>query len=58
MRYDQEMEEPFEYIVLYRYAGQSADSPSVWWRMAKDKRPREFPKELGVAPANILLLYS
>lgn len=58
VRYDEEMEEPFEFIVLYRYAGQSADSPSVWWRLAKDKRPQEFPKELGVAPANVLLLYS
>ena len=55
--YVEEMEEPFETILQFRYAGQRADSPAVWWRIAKDKRPSPFPAELGVAPANILLLY-
>jgi molybdate transport system ATP-binding protein len=51
------MEEPFETILHFRYAGQSDGSPAVWWRLSKEKRPQEFPKELGVAAANILLLY-
>ena len=55
--YDKEMEEPFETIILFRYKGQSEDSPSIWWRLAKDKRPAGFPNELGVSSANILLLY-
>ncbi len=55
--YLEEMEEPFETILQFRYAGQSSDSPPVWWRISKDKKPQQFPDELGVAPANILLLY-
>lgn len=55
--FEKEMEEPFETIILFRFAGQNAASPSIWWRLAKDKRLAVFPKELGIAPANILLLY-
>ena len=57
VRYVEEMEEPFETIIQFRYAGQREDSPPIWWRMAKDKRPGQFPGELGIAPANVLLLY-
>ena len=55
--YAEEMEEPFETIIQFRIAGQAADSPAIWWRLAKDKRPQGFPEELGIAPANVLLLY-
>ena len=57
VRFVEEMEEPFETIIQFRYAAQSDESPAIWWRLAKDKRPQEFPKELGVAAVNILLLY-
>ena len=57
VRFVEEMEEPFETILHFRYAAQKEDSPAVWWRLNKEKRPQDFPKELGVAPANILLLY-
>ncbi len=57
IRYAEEMEEPFETIIQFRYAGQSPGSPPIWWRMAKDKRPVQFPEDLGIAPANVLLLY-
>ena len=57
VRFVQEMEEPFETILQFRYAGQDPASPPVWWRIPKEKRPRSFPAELGVAPANVLLLY-
>ena len=52
-----EMEEPFEYIIQFRYAGQRADAPPIWWRLPKEKRPEEFPPALGVAPEDVLLLY-
>ncbi len=52
-----EMEEPFETILQFRYAGQSPESPPVWWRISKDKKPQRFPDELGIAPSNVLLLY-
>ena len=55
--YVEEMEEPFELILQFRYQNQSKDSPPIWWRLPKDKRPSTFPQELGIAPANILLLY-
>ena len=55
--YVEEMEEPFETIIQFRYIGQDPDSPPIWWRLAKDKRPGQFPGELGIAPANVLLLY-
>ena len=57
MRYVEEMEEPFEHILQFRYAGQKEDSPPIWWRLPKDKKPAQFPEELGIAAANILLLY-
>ena len=57
VRYVEEMEEPFETIIQFRYAGQSDTSPAVWWRLPKDKRPGQFPGDLGIAPANVLLLY-
>ena len=57
VRFVQEMEEPFETILQFRYAGQDPTSPPVWWRIPKDKRPQSFPQELGIAPANVLLLY-
>lgn len=53
-----DMEEPFEWIVEFRYAAQSEDSKPIWWRVPKDRRPGVFPDAFGVAPANILLLYS
>ena len=46
-----------EVILQFRYAGQRAGSQPVWWRLAKGDRPQRFPEELGIAPANILLLY-
>ena len=55
--YVEEMEEPFETILQFRYVGQREDSPPLWWRLAKDKRTSPFPKELGIAAANVLLLY-
>ena len=57
VRYAEEMEEPFETILQFRCAGQKEDSPALWWRLSKDKRPQVFPEALGIAPANILLLY-
>ena len=52
-----ELEEPFEWVLLYRYEGQSSDCVPLWWRLPKDKRPQVFPQQLGIAPVNVLLLY-
>jgi molybdate transport system ATP-binding protein len=53
-----EMEEPFEWVVQFRYAQQSPESAPLWWRVPKDRRPQNFPPELGIAPENVLLLYA
>ena len=57
VRYVEEMEEPFETIIRFRFAEQPADTPPLWWRLSKDRRPTNFPAELGIAAANVLLLY-
>ena len=57
VRFVEEMEEPFETILQFRWEGQSDESPPIWWRLSKDKRPAQFPESLGVAPVNVLLLY-
>ena len=53
----QEMAEPFEYVIEFRFEGQTQESEPLWWRIPKDKRPAIFPKELGAAEDDILLLY-
>ncbi len=54
---EDEMEEPFEWLIAFRYARQPPESKPLWWRIPKDRRPADFSRELGVAAANILLLY-
>lgn len=51
-----ELEEPFEWILLFRYAGQNENAPPLWWRMPKDRKPAALPDIIGIAPENVLLL--
>lgn len=51
-----ELEEPFEWILLFRYAGQNENTPPLWWRMPKDRKPAALPDVVGIAPENVLLL--
>ena len=51
-----DMEEPFEWVLAFRYAGQGLDAPPLWWRIPKEKRPRPLPEMLGIAPVNVLPL--
>lgn len=51
-----ELEEPFAWILLFRYAGQDEQTPPLWWRIPKDRRPAVLPDQLGIAPAHVLLL--
>ena len=51
-----ELEEPFEWILLFRYAGQNENTPPLWWRMPKDRKPAALPDIIGIAPENVLLL--
>ncbi len=51
-----QMEEPFEWVLEFRYAGQDEKSGNLWWRLPKDKRPAQMPPELGIAAVNVLPL--
>ena len=51
-----EMEEPFEWILEFRWEGQREGSMPLWWRVPKDRRPVQFPGEPGVSPVNVLPL--
>ena len=53
----EEIEQPFEWIVKFRYEQQTDASPAVWWRFAKMDRPLQLESPLGVRPEDVLLLY-
>lgn len=57
VRKQDEMEEPFEWIVRFRYENQKEGAQAIWWRLPKDRKFQEMPKELGVSPVNVLPLY-
>ena len=52
-----EMEEPFEWIMRFRYVNQKEGTQDLFWRMPKDKRPLETPKALGMEAPYVHLLY-
>ena len=54
------IEEPFAWIVKFRYENQDPKSDPVWWRFSKDKKDPKGSSQtrLGISPENILLLYS
>ena len=53
----EEIEQPFEWIVKFRYAHQEGGTPDIWWRFAKPDRPAVLPDCLTVDGQAILLLY-
>jgi len=57
VRFTGELEEPFEYILQFRYENQDDASQDVWWRTPKDRKGIIRPPELGVDPADVLPLY-
>lgn len=53
----EEIEQPFEWIVKFRYVHQADGTPDIWWRFAKPDRPASLPDRLDVDGQAILLLY-
>ena len=51
-----DMEEPFEWVIEFRYAAQRPGTATIWWRVPKERRPQQMPAALGVAPVNVLAL--
>lgn len=52
-----EMEEPFEWIMEFRFLHQSSETGTVWRRFSKNSPTELYPDRLGVAPEQIFLLY-
>lgn len=50
------IEEPLTWRVLFRFPNQTAEAPALWWRIPKQQKPNEFPKALGIARQDVLLL--
>ena len=57
VRFTGEMEEPFEYIMQFRFENQSEDTPDIWWQMPKNKKDEQTPAALGIASEYVLPLY-
>jgi molybdate transport system ATP-binding protein len=57
VRFTDEMEEPFEFSLQFRYENQPDNTQDVLWLLPKEKRNADFPAMLGVAPENVLPLY-
>ena len=55
--FSQEMEEPFETTVMFRYENQREGTPDIWWRLPKERKIEQRSWNLGIAPQNVLLLY-
>ena len=53
---ESEIEQPFEWTILFRCAGQDTALPALWWHMPRDKKPAAIPRLLGVSPDDVLLL--
>ena len=51
----EEIEQPFEWIVKFRYPRQSLATPDIWWRFAKPDRPDILPDRLTLRGDDILL---
>ena len=50
------IEQPFEWIVKFRYPGQDPSSDPIWWRVAKSGKTIPDADVLGVAPGDVLPL--
>lgn len=51
------MEEPFGWIIEFRFQGQRGDTPPLWLRMPKGLAAGGDMEALGVSPEHVLLLY-
>lgn len=56
IRWEQELEELFDWCLLFRFEGQDEDTEPIWWRLPKADRPSTLPATLTIPPEEILLL--
>ena len=52
------LERPFSWLVQFRYRGQAAESPSLWWQVDKNGQRPPQAAFLSVSSRDILLLHT
>jgi molybdate transport system ATP-binding protein len=52
-----EVEDPFEWTIQFRYETQKEEAQDIWWCLPKDQKLQQMPPELGVLPSDVMLLY-
>ena len=52
------LEQPFSWLVQFRYRGQAAESPSLWWQVDKNGQRPPQTAFLSVSSRDILLLHT
>jgi molybdate transport system ATP-binding protein len=57
VRFTDEMEEPFEYAIQFRYENQQDNAQDILWLLPKKMKSAGIPVMLGVEPENVLPLY-
>ena len=57
VEYLREMEEPFEWIVEFRWRTQKPGTAPLWWRVPMTDAPPAFRKPLALRPPTCWLLY-
>ena len=57
VRRTDEAEEPFEWIMQFRYVTQKDGTSDLWWSLPKNHGFREIPEVLGIRGDDVMLLY-
>jgi len=57
VRFTGRMEEPFGYILQFRYENQKGETPDILWSIPKETKCGTNTARLGIAPVNVLPLY-
>jgi molybdate transport system ATP-binding protein len=57
IRKTDEIEDPFEWNIQFRYKTQKEETQDIWWRLPKESKTQQMPPELGVLPSDVMLLY-
>jgi molybdate transport system ATP-binding protein len=57
VRFTDEMEEPFEYCLQFRYENQQDNAQDILWLLPKGMKRTGVPAMLGVEPDNVMPLY-
>jgi len=57
VRFTDETEEPFGFVLQFRYDNQANDAPDIWWQIPREMKSGVLPAGLGIDPVHVLPLY-